>query len=109
MKKNTKPLILTILIMLLTATALILIVIGVRLKYEELTREKVKIEKLLKVESSRKINLIAEYQTYSSKERIVSIAKNELGLIKRNRPQISISIDKTLINEINERLKLKDD
>jgi len=107
MKKNTKPLILSILLMLLMATALVLIIIGVRLKYEELTREKVKIEKLLKVENSGKVNLIAEYQTYSSEERIVPIAKNELGLVKRDQPKISISINKSLINEINRRLKLK--
>jgi len=107
MKKNTKPLILSILLMLLMATALVLIIIGVRLKYEELTREKVKIEKLLKVENSGKVNLIAEYQTYSSEERIVPIAKNELGLVKRDQPKISISINKSLINEINRKLKLK--
>ena len=109
MKKNSKPLIFSILLMLLASTALVLIIIGVRLKYEELTREKVKIEKLLKTESSRKVNLIAEYQTFSSEERIVPIAKNELGLVKRNQPKISISLNKKLIDEINEKLKSKND
>lgn len=109
MKRNSKPVIFSILLMLLVSTALVLIIIGVRLKYEELTREKVKVEKLLKVENSRKVNLIAEYQTYSSEERIQPIAKNELGLIKRDQPKISVSLNKKLIDEIKEKLKSKND
>ncbi len=95
------------LLLLLTVTAFVLVIISVRLKYQELTREKIKTEKLLKAEETLKDNLLAEYQTYSSKERIVKIAEKELGLKRRTARKVTITIDKKLVDKINQELKLK--
>ena len=61
MKKSAKPLIVAILIILLTGTTLVLVTTGLRFKYEELVRDKVKLEKILNDERTKKVNLIAEY------------------------------------------------
>ena len=107
MKKSAKPLIVAILILLLSVTAVVLVNIGLRFKYEELVREKVKLIKIINDERTKKVNLIAEYQSFSSEERITTIAENDLNMIKVDQPKITITLDKDYINKLNSELKDK--
>ncbi|MEJ2196834.1 MAG: cell division protein FtsL [Ignavibacteriaceae bacterium] len=107
MKKSAKPLIVSILILLLSVTAVVLVNIGLRFKYEELVREKVKLIKIINDERTKKVNLIAEYQSFSSEERITTIAENDLNMIKVDQPKITVTMDKDYINKLNSELKDK--
>ena len=60
MKKSHKPLIVVLLFLLVSLTAIFLISIGLKLKYEELTRKKVELEKNLRDENTFKIKLLAD-------------------------------------------------
>ena len=107
MKTSSKPLIVAILLMLLSVTAVVLVNIGLRFKYEELVRDKVKLINILNDERTKKVNLIAEYQSFSSEERITKIAEQNLNMIKADQPKITVTIDKNLINKLNSELKDK--
>ena len=107
MKSSSKPLIVAILLMLLSVTAVVLVNIGLRFKYEELVRDKVKLINILNDERTKKVNLIAEYQSFSSEERITTIAEQNLNMIKADQPKITVTIDKNLINKLNSELKDK--
>ena len=107
MKKSAKPVISKILFLLMLITTVVLGNVGLRFKYEELTRSKVELGKTIKDERTKKVNLIAEYQEYSSENNIVSRAENKLSMIRRIQPKISISVNKNLINKMNEFLETK--
>ncbi len=107
MKKSAKPFIIKIIFLLVVITSMVLVNIGLRFKYEELMREKSELNKMSKEERTKKVNLIAEYQAYSSKEKIISVAENKLGMIRRIQPKITISVNKNLIKKVNEKLKSK--
>ena len=107
MKKSSKPFIGKILIVLVVSAVMVLLSVGLRFKNEELTRKIVGLEKKLNDESTVKVNLIAEFQAYSSEERIVSIAENKLGMKRRIEPKITVKIDEDLIEKVNEELKSK--
>ena len=107
MKKSAKPLIIRIIFLLVIVTSIVLVSIGLRFKYEELMREKSELNNMLKEERTKKVNLIAEYQAYSSEDKIISVAENKLGMIRRTQPKITITVDKNLIKKANEKLKSK--
>ena len=107
MKRSAKPFIIKIIFLLVVITSIVLLSIGLRFKYEELIRKKSELNKTLKDERSKKINLIAEFQAYSSEEKIISIAENKLGMIRRTQPKITITVNKNLIEKVNEKLKSK--
>ena len=107
MKKSAKPLIIKIIFLLVIVTSMVLVSIGLRFKYEELMREKSKLNKILKEERTQRVNLIAEYQAYSSKEKIISVAENKLGMIRRTEPKLTITVNKNLVKKVNEKLKYK--
>ncbi len=107
MKRSSKPFIIKIIFLLVVFTSMVLVSIGLRFKYEELMREKSEINNKLKEERTQKVNLIAEYQAYSSKEKIISVAENKLGMIRRTQPKITINVNKNLIKKVNEKLKSK--
>ena len=86
MKKSSKPTIFLALTLLLIITAFALISVGVKLKYEQLKLQKDKTDKIYKTENQRKIKLTAEYQTVTSEERIILVAKSDLGLIRNVEP-----------------------
>jgi cell division protein FtsL len=105
MKRSAKPFIIKIIFLLVVVTSMVLISIGLRFKYEELIRTKSELNNTLKDERSKKINLIAEYQAFSSEEKIISVAGSKLGMIRRTQPKITIAVNKNLIKEVNEKLK----
>ena len=107
MNKSAKPFIIKIIFLLLVVTSIVLISIGLRFKYEELLRMKSELINTFKDERTKKINLIADYQAYSSEEIIISVAENKLGMIRRTQPKITIAVDKNLIKNTNEKLKSK--
>ena len=107
MNDSAKPLIIKIIFLLLVVTSMVLVSIGLRFKYEELMREKSELDSMLREERTKKVNLIADYQAYSSEEKIMSAAKNKLGMIRRTQPKVTITVDKNLINKANEKLESK--
>ena len=107
MKKSAKPAIFTVLILLLVATTLVLSNVGLRFKYEELVRKKVELDKRLKDQRTKKVNLIAGYQAVSSENKIVFIAESKLGMVRRTQPKIIVNVNNKLIAEVNEKLKAK--
>lgn len=107
MKKSAKPAIFTVLILLLVATTLVLSNVGLRFKYEELVRKKVELDKRLKDQRTKRVNLIAGYQAVSSENKIVFIAESKLGMVRRTQPKIIVNVNNKLIAEVNEKLKAK--
>ncbi len=107
MKKSSKPTIFLLITLLLVVTAFALASIGLKLKYEQFLLQKDKAGKTYKAESQRKIKLTAEYQTVTVEERIVAVAKSELGLIRNIEPAFIIKYDSNKLEEINETLKEK--
>ena len=105
MKKSHKPLIVVLLFLLVFLTAIFLISIGLKLKYEELTRKKVELEKNLRDENTFKIKLLADYQMYSDENTIETFARENLGMIKRNKAALKIKINQEEIDKINDELK----
>lgn len=104
MKKSSKPAIFLLITLLLIVTVFALVSVGLKLKYEQFLLQRDKAEKTFKSESQRKIKLTAEYQTVTAEERIVAVAKADLGLIRNIEPAVVIKFDISKIEEINEIL-----
>jgi biopolymer transport protein ExbD len=104
MKKSYKPMILVLLILLVSTTAIILLSIGIRLKYEELTRQKVRLEKELSIENTIRIKLLADHQMYADENIIETFAKENLGMIKRDKPALIIKINQDNVEKLNREL-----
>ena len=107
MNKSAKPLIIKIIFLLIVVTSIVLVSIGLRFKYEELMRERSELIKMLKDKRTKKVNLIADYQAFSSEEKIISVAENKLGMIRRTEPKLTITVNKNLVKKVNEKLKYK--
>ena len=104
MKKSSKPVIFLLISLLLIVTVFALVSVGLKLKYEQLLLQRDKAEKTFKTESQRKIKQTAEYQTVTAEERIVEVAKSDLGLIRNIEPAFIIKYDNNKIEDINETL-----
>jgi cell division protein FtsB len=104
MKKSSKPAIFLLITILIIITVFALVSVGLKLKYEQFLLQRDKAEKTFKSESQRKIKLTAEYQTVTAEERIVAVAKADLGLIRNIEPASIIKYDINKIEEINEIL-----
>ena len=107
MKKSSKPTLFLILTLLLISAAFVLMSVGVKLKYEQYLLLKDKAEKTYKEENQKKIKLTAEYQTVTAEERIVFVAKTELGLIRNVEAPLIIKFDNEKVLNIEESLNLK--
>ncbi|MHB1686568.1 MAG: hypothetical protein ACYCVH_04240 [Ignavibacteriaceae bacterium] len=107
MKKSVKPLIVFYLSIFLMFAFLILGYIGFKLECEKLIRENVETEKSLSDIKNLKVNLIAEDQSLSSEERIVNIAQNELGMVKRTGQPVILTVSKAKIEQISSEIQKK--
>ena len=107
MKKSSKPLIAVVVLFLITIAVLVLGYVSIKLKCEMMTKQKVLTEERLNAKKNTKVSLIAEYQFYSSEDRIVEIAKDELGMIKQNSPSIKIDVSKEKIQVISDKINRK--
>ena len=74
---------------------------------ERLVKVKVMTEEKLEAKKNSKLNLTAEVQALSSEERIVKIAKEDLGMIRRTEPPIVVTVSKSKIEHISKILKKK--
>lgn len=100
MKKGSKPVIASLLFILLLVTGVVLTAVAIRFKYEELVREKDELRKQIKAEQTKNITLIANYQMYTEEIRIKEIARRDLNLVDTNEKNLSIKINKNDIYEI---------
>ena len=107
MKKSAKPLIFFSSFVFIAYTFLILTYVGIKLECEKLTKEKVLTEERLKEVKNWKINLTAQDQALYSEDRIVNIAKTELGMEKRTDAPLEITVSKVKIEEISKALEKK--
>ena len=107
MKTGSKPLIFSVLFLLVIYSMLALGYVAVRQECERLTKEKVENQKALDSKLTEQVNLIADVQSNSSEERIVKIASEELGMIKRTEPEILLKVSKEKIDNVEEALKEK--
>ena len=107
MKKSAKPLIVFNVTVFVVITCLILVYIGVKLECEKLTKEKVLAQGRLNDTKNWKINLIAQQQALSSEERIVNIAQDELGMIRRTEVPTVLTVSKEKIEKISNAINKK--
>ena len=107
MNKGSKPLIFSVLFLLVVYSLLILGYVGVKLECERLTKEKFESQKILDSKKNKQVSLIAEVQHLSSEERIVKIAFEELNMMKRNEPKLILTVSSDKIRKINEAIREK--
>ena len=107
MKKSSKPMIFFILFILAAYTGLILSYVGTKLECELLMKEKFNAQKTHDTKRNRRVNLIAESQYLSSEERIVKIAQEDLGMIRRTEPEMILTISKDKVDKISNELSEK--
>ena len=107
MNKGSKHKILSTLFLLIVFTLLGLGYVSVKLKCEAMIKEKFLLGEKLKAISNQNIALLGQRQDLTSEERIVKIAKNELGLKVNTQPQMTVKVSKEKIDEIEKVLKKK--
>jgi cell division protein FtsL len=109
MKKGSKPFLFFSVLLFTCLIVLILFYVGLKLKCEELTKEKILAEKQLELKNNWQVNLTVKHQFLSSEERITEIAEKELGMIRGGSPVLKVRINKEQIEEIDNQLKEKYD
>jgi len=107
MKKSIKPFIVISTSVFVAFAFLTLLYVGTKLECEKLTKEKVITQEKINDLKSWRTNLTAQDQALSSEERIVSIAKNELGMVRNTEPPVEMTVSKEKIEEIRKALKKK--
>jgi cell division protein FtsB len=103
MKKSAKPLILLTLFYIVAITLFILGYVGIKLKCEELTKQKFLTEQELENTKNWQLNLSAQNQALTSEDRIVPLAENELGMIKPVEIPVEMTVDKDKIENIKDK------
>jgi len=107
MNKGSKSKIVSTLFLLIVFTLLGLGYVSVKLKCEALIKEKFLLGEKLKAIGNQNTALLGQRQDLSSEERIVEIAKNELGLEVNSQPQMMMKVSKEKIDKIQKILKEK--
>lgn len=107
MNKGSKSNILYTLFLLVVFTLLGLGYVSIKLKCEELAKDKVLAEEKLIAVKNTQLSLVASEQNLSSEEKIVKIAQEELGLVRKQGPQMQVKVSKEKIDEINKALREK--
>jgi hypothetical protein len=107
MKKSSKPILFFVLTLLIISAVVFLLRVSLKIKYEQLVVKKIKLENDFKTNSNLKDKLKANYESLIAEERIVAVAKSELGLIRNIEPAFIVKYDNNKIKEINEILNEK--
>jgi cell division protein FtsL len=107
MKKNSKSNIGFTLFLFVVFTLLGLGYVSVKLKCEAMVKERFLLGEKLKAIGNQNTALIGSRQDLSSEDRIVDIAKNELGMVPISKQQIILNVSKEKIEEINKTLQKK--
>jgi cell division protein FtsL len=109
MKKSLKPFIAMILLIFIALTFLILSYVRIKLECEMLIKDKVLAEEKFNSKKNWRVNLVAQHQFLSTKERIAEIAKNELGMVEKTDYDTILIVSKDKINRIAEILDREHD
>ena len=104
MKKSSKPILFFVLVLLAAYTSLILGYVGTKLECELLVKEKFDSQKIFNAKKNRRVNLLAELQFLSAEERIVKIAREDLGMIRRTEPEMILTLNKGKVDRISNEL-----
>jgi hypothetical protein len=108
MKKNSKPVIFIIIFFLVFVTGILLVAQGLRLKCEELIRERTHLDGKIRSHKINRVSLIASYQMYTAEDVIKKYATGQLGLIENNMESSKkVILKKELIEETEKELKNK--
>jgi cell division protein FtsL len=107
MKKNSKSNIGFTLFLFVVFTMLGLGYVSIKLKCEAMVKERYLLSEKLKAIGNQNTALLGSRQDLSSEERIVEIAKNDLGMIPVTEQQIILNVSKEKIEEINKILQKK--
>ena len=107
MKKGSKPFLFFSVLLFTTFIVLILFYVGIKLKCEELTKNKILAEKQLDLKKNWQVNLTVKYQFLTSENRITEIAEKDLGMIRGGSPVHKVEVSKDKIEKIEDRLKEK--
>lgn len=100
MKKSAKPFLVFAVTSIVLITFILLFAVRIKIKYEEMTKEKSKSEQSLNAAKLKKIDLTADFQSVTSPENIIPAALS-LGLMKRTQPQQLVYADSEKIENIN--------
>ena len=108
MKKNSKPAIFILVFFLVLITGILLVAQGLRLKCEELIRERTSLDEEIRAQKINRVSLIASYQMYTAEDVIKQYATTRLGLAE-NDMEISkkVILEKKLIEETENELNNK--
>jgi cell division protein FtsL len=107
MKKSAKPLIIYSLLVFVFLSVFLLAYIGLKIRCDQLNKEIVSQEEQIASKKNRQMYLTARLQFYTSEERIINIAQNELGMIRRESPRLVLEVSKDKINMIEKKLREK--
>ena len=107
MKKGSKSNIVSALFLLVVFALLGLGYVSVKLKCEAMIKEKFLLGEKLKAINNQNTALLGQRQDLTSEERIVEIAKSELGMKLNTKPQITVKVSKEKIDRIDKILKEK--
>lgn len=106
-KKSSKPVILLTLLYFITAALFMLGYVSIKLNCEMLTKKKILAQEELSSKKNWKLNLTAQKQSLISEERILNIARSELGMVKQENPLFVLSVDKEKIKFISQEVNEK--
>jgi cell division protein FtsL len=107
MKKGSKPFLFFSVLLFTAFIVLILFYVGIKLRCEELTKNKILAEKQLDLKKNWQVNLTVKYQFLTSEDRITEIAEKNLGMIRGGSPVHKVEVSKDKIEKIEDRLKEK--
>lgn len=107
-KQSSKPLLVFGLMLFICSALIVLSYVGIKVRCEELVKEKVLEEEKLNLKRNEKIALIAEHQNYNSEERITFLAE-ELGMIKQVEAPVKLKVDKEKIEKLENIISEKYD
>ncbi|HZW39201.1 MAG TPA: hypothetical protein VFF33_07890 [Ignavibacteriaceae bacterium] len=104
MKKSFKPFIIIWSSLLTLVVVIILIHIYFKLQNDNLVRNKTLTAEEISNQKNIQVNLHASLEQLAAEDRIVSIAYEELGLIKDSSEVLVVKIDKANADEISEQI-----
>jgi hypothetical protein len=108
MKKNSKPAIFILVFFLVLVTGILLVAQGLRLKCEELIRERTRLDEEIRSQKTKRVSLIASYQMYTAEDVIKQYATTKLGLTQNDvESSKKVILNKELIKETENELNNK--
>ena len=105
--KNSKPFLGYGLLTGIAITLYALTYVGIKLECESLIKDKVITIQNYSSAQNEKLNLTAQFQYLNSEERIMTIAQNELGMIKCPAPVLILSVSREKIDRIQKEINSK--